>query len=348
MHNFSAASIKKMIVHRVGNRHFEEGLILSEKHIRTLSVEEEEMLVPYFLNSFQSDEYEAFSHATDLELNEAYNITHELFLTSVNFVDASKKYAEHLFDQSIHASINGGEFYVVFFDDVVLDGQSVEAIGLFKSERKDRFMQVGFGEDQAKLNFEEGINLKRLDKGCIIFNTAADDGFKVLTQDYINKGEEAKYWKEDFLGVKPISSEYSMTKDYMNMCKDFVMEQLPEEFEVDRTVQIEMLNRSSGYFVEADQVNSQQFAESVLEQPQLIESFNEYKENYQQEHNVVIEDEFEASKQAVKSQKKNFKSVLKLDKNFHIYVHGNPNNIEQGYDDERGMKFYKVFYKEEK
>ena len=43
---------------------------------------------------------------------------------------------------------------------------------------------------------------------------------------------------------------------------------------------------------------------------------------------------------------KNFyKSVIKLDKNFHIYVHGSRQLIEQG-EDEHG-KFYKLYFNEE-
>jgi hypothetical protein len=51
------------------------------------------------------------------------------------------------------------------------------------------------------------------------------------------------------------------------------------------------------------------------------------------------------SESAVKKQARVFKSVIKLDKNFHIYVHGNRELIEQG-TDEKG-KYYKVYYKEE-
>ena len=38
--------------------------------------------------------------------------------------------------------------------------------------------------------------------------------------------------------------------------------------------------------------------------------------------------------------------VIKLDKNFHFYVHGSRELIEQGVDEE-GRKFYKIYYKEE-
>ena len=40
-------------------------------------------------------------------------------------------------------------------------------------------------------------------------------------------------------------------------------------------------------------------------------------------------------------------SVLKLDKNFHIYIHGDKKLIEKGFDDGKAMSFYKVYFKEE-
>jgi hypothetical protein len=39
--------------------------------------------------------------------------------------------------------------------------------------------------------------------------------------------------------------------------------------------------------------------------------------------------------------------VIKLDKNFHVYIHGDRELVDKGYDDEKGMKFYKLFYSEE-
>jgi hypothetical protein len=66
-----------------------------------------------------------------------------------------------------------------------------------------------------------------------------------------------------------------------------------------------------------------------------------------QSDDIPVTDRFAISQQAVKGQQKIFKSVLKLDKNFHIYIHGNRNLIESGFDDEKGMRYYKVFYKDE-
>ncbi|MES1226514.1 MAG: nucleoid-associated protein, partial [Bacteroidota bacterium] len=48
-----------------------------------------------------------------------------------------------------------------------------------------------------------------------------------------------------------------------------------------------------------------------------------------------------------KKQAKVFKSVLKLDKNFHIYIHGRRDLIEKGIDEITGKKFYKIYFEEE-
>jgi len=347
MHNFSAAHIKKMVIHYVGNKANEERLNISEKHVRSLTVEEEDKMLKYFLKPFQDADYYAFDHYTDLELNETYNYIHELFLTSVNFIEASQKLARHLYAHTVHPSIKGGEFIVVHFGEMVFDDEVVEAVGMFKSEKKSLFMNIHPSDESFDLHFDTGIDIKKLDKGCIVFKTHDEEGFRLLIHDALSKGDEARYWKDGFLSVATVNTSYSMTRDYMNMCRSFVMEELPQQFEVDRTTQIELMNRSSGYFSEEEEISTETFSQQVLETPEVIDSFQQYKEQYAKNHHVEIEDQFDRSKQAFRSGKKFFKSVLKLDKNFHIYVHGNPDRIEQGFDEERGMKFYKVFYEEE-
>jgi hypothetical protein len=62
---------------------------------------------------------------------------------------------------------------------------------------------------------------------------------------------------------------------------------------------------------------------------------------------VPLEDKFDISPPAVKREFKVLKSVIKLDKNFHIYVHGRRDLIERGFDDDKGKKYYKVFFDDE-
>jgi hypothetical protein len=63
------------------------------------------------------------------------------------------------------------------------------------------------------------------------------------------------------------------------------------------------------------------------------------------ERDIDIADDFTISDSAVKKQVRIFKSIIKLDKNFHIYAHGNSDLIQQGAD--KNGKCYKIYHKEE-
>jgi hypothetical protein len=90
-----------------------------------------------------------------------------------------------------------------------------------------------------------------------------------------------------------------------------------------------------------------EFADEVISNPQAIQSFKTFKSQYEDEFETRIGDTFEISDNAVKKQSRIYKSVLKLDKNFHIYIHGDNKLIEKGFDDDRAMNYYKVYFKEE-
>lgn len=121
---------------------------------------------------------------------------------------------------------------------------------------------------------------------------------------------------------------------------------LEGEYEVTKTEKIELLNRSVDYFKTHDTFDKSEFEQTVFQHEKLIESFQNYDTAYRQENEVEITNNFAISPQAVKKQARIFKSVLKLDKNFHIYIHGNTDLIEQGVETD-GRKFYKIYFKEE-
>ena len=78
----------------------------------------------------------------------------------------------------------------------------------------------------------------------------------------------------------------------------------------------------------------------------MIKAFRQFEANYAEQNDVDIPDTFGISTQAVKKQSRVFKSVLKLDKNFHIYIHGDKELIEKGVEKD-GRKYYKIYYTEE-
>ena len=185
-----------------------------------------------------------------------------------------------------------------------------------------------------------------MDKGCIIFNTDQKHGFKNLIVDSASKSTEAQYWKDDFLNVKPINNEFHQTNQFLGIAKNFVIKQLADEFEISKAGKIDLLNRSVDYFKTHESFNKSEFEQELFHHENIISSFRKFDERYRENNDVELSDSFEISPQAVKKQVRAFKSVLKLDKNFHIYTYENQELIEQGVD-EKGRKYYKIYYQEE-
>lgn len=70
----------------------------------------------------------------------------------------------------------------------------------------------------------------------------------------------------------------------------------------------------------------EEFAGEVLADDEVIQSFNAFKTQYEDERDYVLSDDFAINEAAVKKNARLLKSIIKLDKNFHIYVHGDRKN----------------------
>lgn len=329
----------------MGNKNNDEGITLSD-NITKLTPELRIALIKYFLQGFnEKEDAWIFTHEDDVKFNEISSYAAEMF-EGADFVDASKKVARHLYESSVHPNIKGGELFVVSLSKVVYDGKTVSALGLFKSETKDTFLRFVSNSNSLEVENEIGANVNHLDKGCIILNYLDEKGYFVFTLDSSNR-TDAKYWTDDFLGITPRQNEYTYTKDVLSMTKDFVAKVLPSEYPVTKAEQVELLNKSVSYFKGNETFSLQSFEEEVLGDEKLIDSFYRHKKAYEQEKDLDLEDNFSISDSAVKKQVRKMKSVIKLDKNFHIYVHGGEQLIQRGFDPQTGMQYYQIFFMEE-
>ena len=336
--------IQSGVLHQIGNKLRDENLNLSDSYIDEI-ISIQEILIDYFISPFTSDEYFQLYHDSDLSLNEVYTYVSKIFDDPKNLYEQSVNLAKHLYNQSVHPKIKGGEFYTVYFKDCILDGDTVDAVGLFKSENKDTFLRVLQENGNFNLESEKGINIKKLDKGCLIFNKDKENGYVVAVVDNTNKGVEAQYWINDFLHVRSRKDEYSNTQNIMALAKNFVTKELPKEFEVSKADQIDLLNKSLDFFKEKDSFNLDDFANEVIAQPEIIEKFQQFKQDYEVSNDIVIDNQFAISESARKKQQRSYKRIIRLDKKIQIIIDGNRDHVEQG-QDERG-RFYKVYYNEE-
>ena len=90
------------------------------------------------------------------------------------------------------------------------------------------------------------------------------------------------------------------------------------------------------------------FEQKVIKQPDIIKNFNKFRTEFQKEKEINIADEFPISNDVVKKQSKIFKSIIRLDDNFDIHIHGsNKQFIKKGFDKEAGLYYYQLYFKEE-
>jgi hypothetical protein len=348
MIDFSRAQLRDLAIHYVGNKGNGEELTYGEATVQIRDDFTKETLLRYFLNPFKTDVFSQFRSKIDISIDSVANICEDMFVSSNEFVKRSQKIAAHLYNQSVHPKIKGGEFYVCYFKDALVDGELCDAIGLFKTENKETYLKVFQQNENFEVDYENGININKLDKGCIVFNTDKKNGYKLSIIDNNNKiAECALYWEEDFLNATLKTNAFYHTKNFIEASRGFCEEVLTPENNVDSLDQKMMLNKSTSYFKEKDKFNMAEFEKEVLVEPEIIEAFKEYRQDYNNRLDLTAIDEFDVSPTAVKKNQKYMRSVVKLDKNFHIYIHAKHEFVERGYDDEKGLKFYKLFYETE-
>jgi hypothetical protein len=346
MFDFTNAQIERIAINYVGNKSRDEIIRFSKSELR---VDEtvKELLLKYFLSPFKSNQYYNLYHESALALNEVYSFVSTLFTDPDTLLAQAINISRHLYEQSNHPQIKAGEFYVIYFSGLVVDNEEVTATGLFKSENKETFLKVFPNGENFEINCDDGININKLDKGCLIFNTEKENGYKVAVVDNTNRSSEAMYWKDHFLKVIERQDAFHQTQNYMGLCKSFISKELNQNFDVTKADQIDLLNKSVSYFKDKTAFDIEDFSTEVIQQPEVIAAFKDYKEQFAAERHLTLEDEFDISNPAVKQQARIFKSVLKLDKNFHVYIHGKREYIEKGVDPVTGMNYYKLLYNNE-
>ena len=349
MINLFNAHIENLSIHRVGNKSRNEAIFLSETPYG-LNDEIMPLLKEYFFKSFREKEenYYQFAHEVDLEYNEMFNFATEVFTNPSSIHDVSKKITNHLFEQSNHPHIKNGEVYVTYMTNVSIDNNVVDVVGVFKSELRTDFLQFEEKNNNLEMILQEGINLNKLDKGCLIFNYKKEEGYKILTID--SNRYDAKYWLEHFLSVDAFQDENFMTKKYLKFCQEFAKEVvLPAE---DKKEEVMFMNRAVNHFAKNDEFEETAFLNDVMDNPDLIPEFKSYKADRGEKYSIEDVTSFPIANAAVTDARKSIKNVINLDTNIQIKLDFiNPESaekfVEKGWDEEKQMYYYLVYFNKE-
>lgn len=344
--NFNTAKVEGVALAKVGNPQRGETLKMS-KELCKFNDEDAPVLTFAFLKPFKNLERYNFHHHANLELNELYGYVDNVFQDDTEFLNQARKTARLLFEKSQHPNIKSGDLCMALIDGIQVDGESYRALSIVKSESQVPFLEVSDADGDLQLITHNGIYPDKIDKGALIIDYDKKGGFLIYTFD--KGGGETNFWVKEFLGArKRRDSEYK-TKQYAEMCNSFVKEGLPEDVQEEDRYRI--ANSAMQYLAEKDQFNAQHFEEEALRDPQVIETFNQYKSTYQDEEGNKIDEHFEIENHVAKKVSGKFRPAIRLDSGVIIRFTPdfaeNDDVIERGTDESTGRKYVKVFYEEE-
>jgi len=356
---FTSAAATRLVLAKIGNPQREEPLQTS-KEVFQVDEADRTTLTAIFLKPFKNLSGYRFNHHSSLDQHEMNACAKAVFESADGLLEKGCDIAKRLYSKSNHPNIKSGDLCISYVEDIEVNGELTQGLCILKSESVVPFLSISTKDGDLQLHTEHGINPEKIDKGCLILKHNPNKGFHVLTFD--RSGSDSRFWVRDFLGVVPVTDSPFLTNKYADMAVAFVKQEekskketKKEDSVVDDTPPWETTNAARdaiAYFEEKEHFSLQEFEEQVLRTPEAKEKFKEHKAKVEEEQGQRFDDSFAISKKDVSKAKKRIGTVVKLDTGVEIHVKPSFTTqpepvLERGFDEEKGMKFIKVFFNED-
>lgn len=299
-------------------------------------VDQEDVLKKIFLKPF-------LNHTTSWRFSNAFeyslrSVVSEFFKCG-DLVSASKKIHGLLNVAKPDIGLGNCDLFIIHFNKLRMGDGVYQGIGIYKLDYKEAYLNTNDDGVETYIQISSGISDRKIEKGVLILDTEG-----VETIYLVDRGNFAGgYWKHDFVGVELKQDDMNNTSFFLDNARSFITETLPGEYELDKVAQAELMNRTIDYFKANEKFDRSTYEKEVLMDDGVIESFKEFDSLNNNIGEYVVDESFEISQKALKKQLKRFKSVIKFDNNFHLYIHGDAENVEQGQDAD-GRKYFKIYY----
>lgn len=211
--NLSQAKVKALIIHRVGNKFRDEGILISENESERNEKLDNLLLNKFLIPVIKSDEEYILTHESDIALNVLKNFSSIIFKDNGKFYASSVAIAKHLYSCSTHPNIAEGEFIEILFDGIIINDSTYQAVGLFKVETKSQFLDVKNHKGVIDMVEKTGISLDTIQKGAIILSL--EDSVYVVD----NLSKKTKYWIDNFIKGTPRDTPKKYTKVFGEIVK---------------------------------------------------------------------------------------------------------------------------------
>lgn len=351
---FTSATATGLVLAKVGHPQRDEPLQTS-KEVFKVAEDDQETLAAIFLKPFKNLSGHRFSHHSSLDQHEMNVCSAAIFAADDGLLEKGCDIAQRLYAKSNHPNIKSGDLCISLIKDIDVNGELTHGLCILKSESVVPFLSISTRDGDLELHTEQGINPEKIDKGCLILNHLAQKGFYVLIFD--RTGSDSRFWVRDFLGVVPITDSPFLTNKYTNMAVAFLEKEKKEQPKLsnDDSPPWDASSASRDamtYFEEKENFSLHEFEEEVLKTPEAKARFAEHRSKIEEEQGHRLDDSFEISKKDVSKAKKKIKTVMKLDTGAEVRLKpalaAKPEQVlEHGFDEERKMKFIKIYFNED-
>jgi hypothetical protein len=356
---FTSASATRLVLAKVGHPQRDEPLQTS-KRVFHVSEADQETLTAIFLKPFKNLTGHRFHHHSSLEQHEMNSLATAIFASEDGLLERGCDIAKRLYSKSNHPNIKSGDLCISSIQNIEVNGELTKGICILKSESVVPFLSISTKDGDLELHTEQGINPEKIDKGCLILDHHSQKGYYVLTFD--RSGAESRFWVRDFLGVVPVSDPAFLTNKYADMAVAFVKKeekakkQAPNQDGAGDEAPPWGTHRAAhdaiSFFEEKENFSLQEFEEEVLKTPDAVEKFRQHRAAIEREQGHTFEDSFQISKKDVNKAKKKIASVVKLDTGVEIHLKPSLSSeadalLERGFDEEKKMRFIKVYFNED-
>ena len=339
--SFIDTSLTHLMIHGIGNKCLDETLVLSSQRVKLNELTACKLL-DNLLRKMPHEAPYHFSHDIDLSYNEMFAFSQKVFENADIFESMSKNIAKHLFNQGVTKKIPSGIVYIAYLQGVLVDEKEIDAIGVFKSEKIDTFLKVNYEDGKYSLSSEKGMGC--IDKGCLIINADSENGYLISLLN-TKKKRDTKYWNEDFLGVRLRNDDNNKTSQVVELCGSFIT----KNEAITKTDKAGMIDRILSAMAVED-TSLEKIADSVFEDRNVRLQFMAYQQAQSYINESNLKNNFAPNIEAVEKKVRKFrnKTKLKLDENFEVLIKGGEENIIKGYDEEKRLSYYKLYFREEK
>ncbi len=335
-----------MIVHHVGNKSKGEGVGFSSDELIFDTIKSD--LVKLIIKSFNENDLYHFYFESTLELNPVFSFVRNIFKNPEDFIAQSNHIAKILYETSTHPNIKAGELSIIYLEECEIEEDVVDAIVLIKSETLHESLQLERNDNGFVAKKNNGINLSKIDKGCLIYNASVNNGYKISIIDKLNKSGDAKYWKDSFLHVRSYKDGHHQTTNLIELCSEFINTSIVESNKLSKVEKAMISIRSKHILLDAEKesISLNEYSSKVFQNVKLSEKFSEFIEE-SGKANEIDSDNIIIRKKAINKRKSSV-SKIKLDDNFELNILGAEDRIIKGYDADAGLNYYKLYFEKEK